>query len=537
MMGPMSVAQYLEPGAFEFDLVVMDEASQVKPQDALGAIARGRQLIVVGDPKQLPPTSFFEKTIDDEDEDNTAIEESESILDASLPMFVSRRLRWHYRSQHESLIAFSNYSFYDNDLVVFPSPYNDTTDYGVKFTRVKRGRFVKRRNIEEASVIAEAVGHHLLQRPKESLGVVAMSAEQREQIERAVELLEKEDPLVREALEKDKDSIEPLFIKNLENVQGDERDVIFISCTYGPADVGGRVLQRFGPINSDVGWRRLNVLFTRSKKRMHVFSSMGAEDILLSSSSKRGVKAFKEFLGFVESGHIFQPQNTGREPDSDFEIAVINALQGKGFECEAQVGVAGFFIDLAIKDPGKPGRYLMGIECDGASYHSAKSVRDRDRLRQDVLERLGWRIRRIWSTDWFKNPSAELVPIVQELEELKTEISEVDLPISEQKEIAGIVEHYESEEAVVDTFVKETEDLRDKLLHFDKQVIKKEFPETPEEKRLLRPAMLEVLLEVGPTTVWEFQEKIPPFLRMGTDPNDGKYLKKVLEIIRESEIE
>ncbi len=185
MMGPMSVAQYLEPGQIEFDLVVMDEASQIKPQNALGAIARGSQLVVVGDPKQLPPTSFFDRVIDDVEEDPTAIEESESILDAILPMFPVRRLRWHYRSQHESLVAFSNHSFYDSSLVLFPSPYKETDSYGIKYSRVRRGCFVNRRNMEEAKIVSEAVREHFRHRPEESIGVVAMSAEQRDQIERA----------------------------------------------------------------------------------------------------------------------------------------------------------------------------------------------------------------------------------------------------------------------------------------------------------------------------------------------------------------
>jgi very-short-patch-repair endonuclease len=425
MMGPMSVAQYLMPGQFEFDLVVMDEASQIKPQDALGAIARAAQLVVVGDPKQLPPTSFFDRIVDDDEEDPTAIEESESILDATLPMFPARRLRWHYRSQHESLIAFSNQSFYDGDLVIFPSPNNADEGYGIKYSRIHRGCFVNRRNMEEAKVISEAVREHFRHRSEESLGVVAMNAEQRMQIERTLETLAKDDTVFQTWLEEDSTRQESLFIKNLENVQGDERDVIFVSMTYGPQEPGGKVFQRFGPINSDVGWRRLNVLFTRSKMRMHIFSSMGSEDIVAGSSAKRGVQALRDFLSFCETGILHKTvRETGREPDSDFEIAVMTALSRVGFECVPQVGVAGFFIDIAVVDPGNPGRFLMGIECDGATYHSAKSTRDRDRLRQTILERLGWKIRRIWSTDWFKNPHSELKPIIKELNELKSEMVE-----------------------------------------------------------------------------------------------------------------
>jgi very-short-patch-repair endonuclease len=536
MMGPMSVAQYLAPGQIEFDLVVTDEASQMKPEDALGAIARGAQLVVVGDPKQLPPTSFFDKMIGDDEEDATAIEDSESILDTAMPMFDARRLRWHYRSKHEHLIAFSNHSFYDGGLVVFPAPYSESAELGVKFTRVPRGRFVNRRNIEEARLIAQTVHRHLLHRPEESIGLVTMSADQRDQVERAIEELAKDDPLFQEALEKNLLVEEPLFIKNLENVQGDERDVILISCTYGPEEIGGKVYQRFGPINADVGWRRLNVLFTRSKKRMHVFSSMGSDDIVLSQQSKRGVVALKSFLSFAESGHLHQAIATGRAPDSDFEVAVASALGQAGFECVPQVGVAGFFIDVAVRDPGNRGRYLMGIECDGASYHSAKSVRDRDRLRQAVLERLGWRIRRIWSTDWYRNPRAEIDPIIHELNALKTEITKKVPETTETAEVAEIVELQEQKDCPADTSVPEGLDLRERLTRFDRDVIRTEVPDTPENQRLLRSAMLEALLEFLPITKSEFVEMIPLYLRQATNAAEGKYLDQVLRIIEEAEV-
>lgn len=554
MMGPMSVAQYLAPGQIEFDLVVMDEASQMKPQDALGAIARGHQLVVVGDPKQLPPTSFFDRMITEDEEDTTGIEESESILDTAMPLFDVRRLRWHYRSQHEHLIAFSNQAFYDSGLVLFPSPYSESPDLGVRFTRVARGRFVNRRNVEEARAVAEAVRTHLLERPEESVGAVAMSAEQRDQLERALEDLAKDDLDLQRALEKNAEREEPLFVKNLENVQGDERDVIFISCTYGPERVGGRVLQRFGPINSNVGWRRLNVLFTRSKKRMHVFSSMGSLDIVVTEQTKRGVHALREFLHFAETGHFHRARITERPPDSDFEVAVAQAVAHAGFECEFQVGVAGFFIDLAVRDPGSPGQFLMGIECDGASYHSAKSTRDRDRLRQQVLESLGWRIRRIWSTDWYRNPQAEIQPILRELEELKTEAPEIPIPVETVTEPEGMAEQMpiespgvpssaeplqtdagESHEPTGDYEVAE-EDLAARLRRFDQDVIRPALPGTSPRERLLRPAMIEALIEYMPITKSEFLERIPSYLRQGTCAAEARqYLSQVLELVEEAE--
>lgn len=423
MMSPMSVAQYLEPGQYEFDVIVMDEASQIRPEEALGAIARARQLVVVGDPKQLPPTSFFTRMATDaeyDDDEDVGLERAESILDAVIPVFPTRRLRWHYRSRHESLIAFSNQKFYDGDLVLFPSPFNDNDEYGVKFTRLNDATFKEGVNLVEAERIVEMLAEQLQERPDESVGVVAMNIRQRDQIEALWEMRLGQDNLLQRAFENNQNKDEPLFIKNLENVQGDERDVVIISMTYGPESAGGVTYQRFGPINSDVGWRRLNVLLTRSKKRMQVVASMGSGDIRADSTSKRGVQSLRALLEYCETGHLKTTVQTGRAPDSAFELAVIRKLAAAGYESEPQVGVAGFFIDLAVRNPDRPGEFLMGIECDGASYHSAKSARDRDRLRQEVLENLGWRIRRIWSTDWFRNADAQLQPILAELERLRT---------------------------------------------------------------------------------------------------------------------
>ena len=533
MMGPMSVAQYIEPGQVEFDLMVMDEASQVKPEEAIGAMARCKQIIVVGDPKQLPPTSFFDKNVGIEDEDNmAAIEDAESILDAAMPMFKCRRLRWHYRSQHESLIAFSNKYFYENNLVVFPSPHPESNDYGLKFTRVKRGKFVEQKNMEEARVLAEAVRLHLKTKAHESLGVVAMSVKQKEQIERAIEELSKQDTEFQDLLTMSSQNDEAFFVKNLENVQGDERDAIYISCTYGPNEVGAATMpQRFGPINSASGWRRLNVLFTRSKKRMHIFSSMDASHVVTHNDSNRGVVALKQFLEFAQSGgkKLDHAIHTGKGPDSDFEVAVADKLTAAGFKCEYQVGVAGYFIDLAVIDPNKPGRYLMGIECDGATYHSAKSVRDRDRLRQSVLERLGWKIRRIWSTDWFQNPGAELAPLIEELHSLKTEVYEDE--VNEAPLFDAFIEEHENEEVVIDNVAHEKLSLREKLLKFDEEVIRPKSNDTDKGKRILRQELLNEFVDTKPRSLDEFQEKIPYYLRSKIAPSERIYLGAILEII------
>ncbi|MEK8088754.1 DUF4011 domain-containing protein [Thermithiobacillus plumbiphilus] len=414
MMGPLSVAQYLEQGSLKFDLVVMDEASQLRPEEALGAVARGSQLVVVGDPKQLPPTSFFDRMLDsgdDEDEEDApaAITGMESILDICQQLFTPlRSLRWHYRSQHESLIAFSNHHFYKN-LIVFPSPYAKNPGLGVKYRYVRSGSYKDRQNVPEAQRLVDAVLEHMIKRPDESLGVVTLNQTQRELIE---ELLDKKLKTFDEGTDfMDRWESEgwPFFIKNLESVQGDERDVIFISTTFGKAPGTDKVRQNFGPISRPDGWRRLNVLFTRSKRRIELFTSMVPEDIVVDERTPLGTKALRDYLDFAKRGVLVSTDEGERQPDSDFEVSVANVITALGYEVKPQLGVAGFFIDMAVRNPDRPGEFLAGIECDGATYHSGFSVRDRDHIRQEILESLGWkgRIHRIWSTDWFYNPGRE----------------------------------------------------------------------------------------------------------------------------------
>lgn len=539
MMSPMAVAKYIPPGSLKFDLVIMDEASQVKPEYALSSFARGKQVIVVGDPKQLPPTSFFERALSNDDlwedeKESSVVEDAESILDAVDSQFPSRQLRWHYRSRHESLIDFSNHNFYDSNLVVFPSPWNDSPEFGIKFHYVDNARFLKSVNVTESQTVVNSIKSHLLENPSESLGIVAMNVKQKEQIEADLELALAEDKLLLTAYERNLKSIDPLFIKNLENVQGDERDVIYISFTYGPQEKGSvSIPQRFGPINGATGWRRLNVLFTRAKKRINVFSSMTANQVVVNETSSRGVRALREYLEYAQSGRLVQQAGVKqREPDSDFEIAVIKALNSEGFECVPQVGVAGFYIDIAVKDPGMPGRYLMGVECDGASYHSTKSTRDRDRVRQSVLEGLGWNIKRIWSTDWFKNPKAELKPIIDELKDLSTPISDFVAEKdsgSEEEENLGVVD---AESYLADV----AQSLDERLVNFAMNVIQREFPDTPMESRLLRPDMLDRLIKDKPVNREDFSIFIPKYLRENTCPKEAvQFLDDVLEIIADFE--
>jgi very-short-patch-repair endonuclease len=421
MMSPPSIAMFLPPESLHFDLVVFDEASQVRPVEAFGAILRGEQAVVVGDSKQLPPTNFFNQIVELDEEFESATADLESVLGLFLAQGAPQRmLRWHYRSQHESLITVSNYEFYDNKLVVFPSPDAQKEEVGVAFhhlpnTVYDRGR--SRANHQEAQAVAKAVMEHARTRPDLTLGVAAFSISQMQAIQDQLELLRRRDPSYEAFFASH--TTEPFFIKNLENVQGDERDVIYISVGYGRS-ADGHLTMNFGPLNKEGGERRLNVLITRARRRCEIFSNLTADDIDLSRTDARGVVALKRYLKYVETGHLDLPVPTGDEPDSPFEEEVARALSQQGYEVEAQVGSAGFRIDLAVKDKERPGRYLLGIECDGATYHSARSARDRDRLRQEVLKNIGWQIHRIWSTDWFRDPGRELRRTIEAIEAAKT---------------------------------------------------------------------------------------------------------------------
>ena len=408
MMSPLSVAQYLKPGGLRFDLLVIDEASQMRPEDAVGAIARCGQIVVVGDPKQLPPTAFFARG-DGGDDDDEADEEvdAESILDLAQTVFrPMRRLRWHYRSRHGSLVAFSNREFYDGDLMVFPSPAEAEPGQGVASVKVD-GIYKARSNQAEVEAVCAAAVEHMRARPDRSLGIATMNGVQRDLIALEMDRLAATLPEVEDYRERWSGTLERFFVKNLENVQGDERDVIFISTVFGPPAPGARVLQRFGPINGASGHRRLNVLFTRAKHHVRLFTSMTPEDITAGPDSPRGAQVLKAYLAYAQTGRLDAGIETGREADSDFEVFVRDRLRAAGYDAVPQVGVAGYFIDLAVRDPRSPATFLLGIECDGASYHSSRSARDRDILRQQVLEGLGWTIYRIWSTDWFRDPKGQ----------------------------------------------------------------------------------------------------------------------------------
>jgi len=443
MMSPMSIAQFLPPNSLEFDVMVIDEASQMKPEDALGALARCKQCVVVGDSKQLPPTTFFDR-LGESDEDEENLGDCESILEAAAHpiggMQGGRMLRWHYRSKHESLIAFSNKEFYESKLYVFPSPVRTCKDLGLVGHYLPDGLYARsgsRKNLVEAEAVAKTVMEHARKCGDTSLGVVALSKQQQEAIMDKLEDLRRENEDTEWFF--DTARHEPFFVKNLENVQGDERDVIFISVGYGK-DPQGYLRMNFGPINREGGWRRLNVLITRARLRCEVFHSIKPDEIRVTDLadaerySLRGRVALRNYLEYIQTGQLEQPDAPGGESESPFEESVAETLSQYGVEVVPQVGVAGFRIDLGVVDSKRPGRYLLGIECDGRTYHSARSARDRDRLRQEVLESLGWKIHRIWSLDWLKDRDKETRRLLLAIEETKDDNVEADGPTTQQDE-------------------------------------------------------------------------------------------------------
>lgn len=413
MMSPASVAQFLTPGSLSFDLMIMDEASQVTPEDALGAIARSKQVVIVGDPKQLPPTNFFSQSraTSENDEGQLITQTAKSILDVATTMFPTRVLRWHYRSRHESLIAFSNQQYYGAKLIAFPSPYAQHPDFGIKFHKVEGTFHYQRANPLEAKVVAQAMIEQLLTHPDETLGAVAMNQRQATLIEREFNKLLEANPKALDIYQLYEGTVEPVFVKNLENVQGDERDVIFISCTYAPAKLGGNLPQRFGPVNAAGGSKRLNVLFTRSKKRMEIFSSFTYQEVKeVTESRDSGVNDLRAFLKYAQTGilpHARPVQGQSSLSTANYISRSLVEEIGDTYEVNTQIGVASYRIDMAFAPKGSS-TYILGLETDGQTYASAKSARDRDRLRSMVLRRLGWNIERIWTVDWYKYSQQEI---------------------------------------------------------------------------------------------------------------------------------
>ncbi|MXX90812.1 MAG: DUF4011 domain-containing protein [Boseongicola sp. SB0677_bin_26] len=458
MMSPLAVAQFLHAD-MKFDLVVIDEASQMTPENAVGALSRAGRAVIVGDTKQLPPTSFFQKVLDDSDTDEDLREDSESILDmANVAFMPIRQLRWHYRSRHPALIQFSNHWMYKDELTIFPSALEGHPDLGVELQET-HGTYKGRRNEIEARAVVEAAVRHMTHRPELSLGICTMNVDQKDLILEEFERERDRNPKVREFVEKweeQNDALEEFFIKNLETIQGDERDVMMISTLYGPEMQGGRVHQRFGPINSADGHRRLNVLFTRAKKKIKTFTSMKPTDVLVDGSKNLGVKMFRAWLEYSKTGHVPDKAGPRGGTESPFEDYVAAQIERLGYEVVPQVGVAGFRIDLGVRHPSWPYGYILGVECDGATYHGSRSSRDRDRLRQEVLEDLGWRLHRIWSTDWFRNPRNEIDVLSAVIADALSRAKEKGVDHAENLDAMAMLARIAKETDVESTDVTET---------------------------------------------------------------------------------
>lgn len=441
MMSPLSVSQYLEADNYKFDTVIFDEASQVKTENALGAIYRAKQVIIAGDSKQLPPTSFFDSASiadfdsDEDDENDPGILDT-SLLEESLYL-PSRELLWHYRSKHEHLIAFSNAKIYRNRLISFPSNRERSSGWGVEYIYVENGVYNGKSNpkgnLEEAKRVADEVFRHFREHPERTLGVVAFGTVQEEAIENQINIRRQRNPQYEEFFREDIN--EPFFVKSLENVQGDERDTIIFSIGYAK-DKAGIMRMNFGPLSKAGGERRLNVAITRAKYNVKLVGSILPTDILIERISEDGPKLLRKYIEFAINGPEVLDQDVSISDDEDFdspfEKSVYDFLSAKGFKVDAQVGCSGYRIDLAVKHPKLSGIYVLGIECDGAMYHSSKTARERDRLRQSLLESMGWKLYRIWSTDWIKDMVNEKRRLLEAVQKAIDGYVENEKPVSKQ---------------------------------------------------------------------------------------------------------
>jgi len=453
LMSPISVAQYFEADNSKFDLVIFDEASQMPTCEAIGAIARATQVIVVGDPKQMPPTSFF--STNNVDEENIEKEDLESILDDCLALSMpSQHLLWHYRSKHESLIAFSNAMYYDNKLLTFPS--KDDIASKVSYVHVD-GYYDKggsRQNMSEARAITSEVVRRLSDPvlSKRSIGIVTFSSVQQILIDDMLtEIFASKPDLEKVAMELE----EPLFIKNLENVQGDERDVILFSVGYGP-DKEGKVSLNFGPINRDGGWRRLNVAVSRARYEMKVFSTLKADQINLNRTESEGVAGLKAFLQYAEKGKSAMLTQTSQKMalEISLEHSIAQEIRKLGYEVHTHIGSSSYRIDLGIVDPEESSHYLLAILTDGKNYYNATTSRDREIVQHQVLKMLGWNILKIWSADWWENRSKVMERIqdaFQKANENREEVKEeAPLPPATFAETIAMQEetHFNLEEII-----------------------------------------------------------------------------------------
>jgi very-short-patch-repair endonuclease len=407
LMSPLSIAQYLPADHELFDLVIFDEASQIAPWDAVGSIARGKQVVIAGDPRQMPPTSFFNRGVGAGDDDTD--EDLESILEECIGAGVPQHsLTWHYRSRHESLITFSNYQYYGGSLITFPAA--DTRPSAVSWRKVDgiyaQGKGGRLNQIEAKAIVMEVVKR--LKDPefiasRQSIGIITLNAEQQQLVDDLLDQARRDHREIEPFFEND--LAEPVVVKNLETMQGDERDLIILGIGFGPTEPGANVMSmNFGPLNREGGWRRLNVAVTRARREMMIFTSFDPSMIDLNRTSARAVHDLRHFIEFAHWGPkaiTTAVRGSVGDFDSPFEQFVAEGLRAKGWVTHPQIGVSRFRIDLGVVHPDRPGDYLVGVECDGATYHSAATARDRDKVRSEILRSLGWQLVRVWSTEWW----------------------------------------------------------------------------------------------------------------------------------------
>ena len=427
-MSPLAVSQLLPSNEGMFDIVIFDEASQIRPHDAVTAIYRGKQVVIAGDRFQLPPTEFGEKVIEDEyreSEEEEVVETAtfgmESILSAAMTVFNKniKPLGLHYRSHDEKLISWSNYNIYRNAgeaLFTFPSTNTESVDV-LRYTYLENVRIAGMQDPNQAEIeaVKAAILEHIKETPDMTLGVIAFGMRHSVRLQDALNILERESDAFYKWKTKWTDKSDQFFVKNIERVQGDERDAIIITPGYAPGLDGVMPLQ-FGTLNRSGGERRLNVAASRAKDYMHLITSMRSTDIEMKRSKSASIGLLKSYLDFMENhGRITEPEFGFNTATTPFEAEIKAALESRGLTVECQVGDSGFKIDFAIRDP-KLNKYVLAIEADGATYHSSEYARERDYMRQRILESRGWKFVRIWSTDWWRDPQSQVRRVLSALE-------------------------------------------------------------------------------------------------------------------------
>lgn len=532
LMSPLSVAQFLDMEFEPFDLIVFDEASQIEVCDAIGVMARGKQVVVVGDPQQMPPTNFFGKTTLGGLEKE--VEDAESILveclDVGLPKLY---LNWHYRSRHESLIAFSNHNYYEDELYSFPS-VSESNRLGVKYHYIKNGVYGHGINPNEAQAVVDYVVRRVKseiykKRPR-SIGIVTFNMQQQGLIEDMIDTRCADDPELKAALygfEGDSSSAgeggsqqahgddKMFFVRNLENVQGDEADVIIFSITFGP-DENRKVSMNFGPLNRDGGERRLNVAVTRAREQMVVFSSMKYTDIRDDEEMARGARGLRSFLEYAEVGSRTSECKAAVKADSAFSSIVAKFIVDHGYKVVRNIGYSGYKIDMAVLNPYNDKEYILGVECDGPSYAKQLTVRDRDVLRASVLSRGGWKMCRVWCAEWYHDREGAEARLLKLLDSIKPE-----------KPVEDVAEDDDTpKEITVVSAIKPQEPEDD--IEVKKDIVPPAPPPVPPAPPTTPPSP-----SIPPATP-PVTPVLPPAQPLATPPSDGEFPIKVGEVAKKA---